>query len=478
METINNTCTLHDKSIIYNNLILTTTKSNISSSINKFIEKVITYKPNLNFILEIKEENLLCPILCIYKSLMFLGYHSFDFHSEFEFYLNLALQQRDELLNYHNIKLEKWEEDFIEILQLISIKEKPLTQFLEYSRKHNNDLLAFKLGMVVGLSVGNKEYIKELADNYYELHENHKLSGFIGIYSFILQELKMFDESEEWVLKGMKIDPDNIWIQHVYSHILYQTNRIKESIEILEPKKINWQSEANSFLNKHIRWHLAVSYLEEENYKISNEIIEEIIRMGFDEAECPLSILGYIIRVYIRTDSVSIIKDYDWVEILFEYFQNTHIYTRHMLFDVLSLWLVAFIENLKDEKYKKFRPELILDKILTRIKLNVQSEEIQKSSRKVFYEEIYLNVCKGIIFFGQGKFKECLEIFFPKLNFITKIGASDEQIFPLIEITLYCSAICQDQKKFDSILKNYYGEDIINLKYLKDIRKKLSENKN
>ena len=274
---------------IFNNLIITTNNKSVSISCSDFILKVIGYKPGANFILSLKVDDIICPILNIFKALLYINIHSFKLDENVQYYISKAKEDKLTFNKKLNIKLEDWEDNLISILDNhVQRKSSKVKELLIQNAKNNpKDLLSFKLGMVIGLYSGDKEFLSMLSSlSYHE--DNLEDPHFIGIYAFIKEELREFSESEKWVVKGLSMSTENIWLQHVYAHVMYQTDRIDQSIEFMVSKKPLWDEHCNNFLNKHLKWHLAICYLEKEDFGGSNELFEEIINCPFEESECLL----------------------------------------------------------------------------------------------------------------------------------------------------------------------------------------------
>lgn len=469
---------------LYNKLTLTckSEKSDIDNYINKFILAVIGYKPNAESLLLAKDEDYLCPILCIFKALLFLNNHSFKFHDKTIHYFNQAKTNSKELITDHNIILEEWEENWITILErILSYNfEGALELFEKNGKKFPNDLLSFKIGMTIALLSGNKNYLKLLGELHYSYEDNLKDPNFIGVYSFILEELCMFDQSEYWVKLGLELDLNNVWTQHVYSHIMYQTNRIEESIAYLENNKSTWETYGNNFIVKHINWHQAIGYLESEKYEEAIEIIDKIITYDFQEAECPMAIIGFIIRVYLRTESTKFIKR-PWIDKLLRYLSNLEIYTKHFLFDALAVWFISYVQNylsyessFKDIFQDKSYTDL-LNNVLDTIKNNVKSDLIQNSNLKFFLENDYLNIIEAMKQFGELKFEKCLSLLEKEGNSILKIGGSDEQIYVLFEIQIFCALKCNNKDTFNVLYEKYFSEHLSNLKVIQKWKKTIEQ---
>jgi hypothetical protein len=457
---------------IYRNLIVTSENKDIANSVSEFIMRIVGYKPKPGFIKEIDSElNFLCPILNVFKAMLHLDYHSFQMHEGVSYYLNIAKKQKSEMKEKYGHELESWENNWINLIEHIVNKSfsKIYEVLFQNAKENPHDMLAFKVGMVMGLYSGDKEFLKSYAELFHKHEENHCDGNFIGVYSFIKEECREFEESEKWVSKGMEIAPNNIWIQHVLAHIMYQTDRVDESIQFLESKKYMWEENASNFVYKHINWHLAIGYLEQGDYEKSNKILEEIISKPFEESECVLAILGYIIRVYIRSNGNLQEASYNkkWNQLIFDYLKNLKIYTHHLLFDALAIWFLTYFSK-QNEQINE-----LLSSVLKQIEENVESQHISNDHRE-YYKNYYLKILKAMKSFGDEDYKDTVDLLKGCESAIWRIGASDEQLFVLFEVELYSSYKSKDKENFDRMIKDIFGEQMGKLAYVKKFQKNLS----
>lgn len=450
---------------IYRNLIVTSENKDIADSVSEFIIKIVGYKPKSDFIKEIDshESYHLCPILNIFKALLHLDYHSFQIHEGVAYYLNIAKKQKSKLEELYGQELESWENNWIYLIEHIVNKSfSKIYEVLFKNAKDNpNDMLSFKVGMVMGLYSGDKEFLKSYAELFHKHEENHSDGNYIGVYSFIKEECREFEESEKWVSKGMELAPNNIWIQHVLAHIMYNTGRVDESIQFLEAKKTMWHENASSFVYKHINWHLAIAYLEQGDYEKSNKIFEEIISKPFEESECVLAILGYIIRIYIRLDRNLDMAYYNkkWNRVILNYLENLNIYTHHLLFDALAIWFLNFLAKQNEDVNQ------ILSSVLKQIDKNVKSQHISDDHRE-YFQNYYLKILNAMKSFEEEDYKTTVDLLKECESAILRIGASDEQLFALYEIELFSSYKSKDKLNFDRMIKDIFGERMSKLDYI------------
>ncbi len=453
-------------------LILTTSNEEMSKVCDIFIKKFVGYKPEINFIFNyFTNLKQLCPMINIFKALMCISHHSFKLNSKVVEYFNKAKEVVSELLNF-GVKIEPWEESWIDIINII-VNKKPSDlkeKLLEHAKKYTFDIMVFKYGMVIGLYSGSKQYMKNLAEIYSGDQENFKDANFLGTLAFIYEELGNFKQSESIVKIGLELDETSIWLHHVNAHIMYQTDRVEESIMYFENKKHLWRENSNNFLFKHLKWHLAVAYLEQEEFEKSLDIIKEIIEFPFEESECLLAILGFIVRLFIRLEgSIENTGIHKWDQKILSYLNNLEIYTSHLLFDILAIW---YLNKMTHTEYSQ-EAKKILENTKAQIEENISSSNISAET-KTYYENTYINLIKALSLFAEGEYDESSKILHSEEQQIWKIGASDEQLIVLFEIELYCAYKTSNLSEFNRIKKEIFGDKLSNLKYIKKFQKNLS----
>ena len=439
------------KYVLYNDLIVTSNTKDVIEPLNKYIDVLLGYKKNPLFILDIVFDDEICPILNIYKSLLFLSYHSYAIHENVIIYYNNALEQSK------IIQLENWEINWINIIDsFINCEENNIKELLILNAtSYPNDLINFRIGMVFGLYTADKILMNDLLELHCACHKNNQSEHFVSICAFILEELKLLKDSEIMILKGLYEYPDNIWLQHVYAHVLYSHNRIEESINFLVSNSYMWEN-SNDFLNKHIKWHLAISYLELDKLEEGNKIIDTLYEKGLFEAECCLSILGYLLRLFIRTGNIC----NNWTDKLLKYFNNSEIYTYHLLFDCLAIWLISYTNS-------------DITKTLSLINYNLN---ISRRNRLISFKDNYLNILKALIHFGKHEYKECSHLLLMEEKNIRKLGASDEQALVIYEVELYCFTKLRDKYNYERLIndESIFDPQLKNLNIYRKLYNELS----
>ncbi len=332
-------------------LILTSNCKKSSLHINEFTENHLSYNTTKTYDNELSS-GIFFPMLCLLPHLLSIYQPSFSL-GLIETQLNKAVEAKTKLKTSFNVDLEPWEENWIEIVKNIIIRncKEVKSLYKKNGTSYPNDLLSFRLGLVYGLLGGDKKIMKELMDIHTKYEESNKNDLlYITTKSFALEELGFYKEAEELVQFGLKIEPKEVWLQHVFAHLCFDTNRIKESIEFLVPRKDNWDTK-NSFLKTHINWHLGVCYLETdtpETVEKGHGILSDLIKANqnkIGDSEFGLAVIAYLIRLYLRE------KKFDfkeWLVPIVKYISTPDYYVKHWIVDVGAVWLLSHVNANKD----------------------------------------------------------------------------------------------------------------------------------
>ncbi|KAK3741176.1 hypothetical protein QZH41_012623, partial [Actinostola sp. cb2023] len=63
-----------------------------------------------------------------------------------------------------------------------------------------------------------------------------------GMYAFALEETKRFHEAEQYAIKGLELNPRDMWATHTRAHIFEETGRQDEGILFMSETVDDWNS--------------------------------------------------------------------------------------------------------------------------------------------------------------------------------------------------------------------------------------------
>jgi hypothetical protein len=460
---------------IFNNIIITSNQQRIAHNVNMFIQNFLNYNINIDFLmLGNSDDDILCPMLHICRAIFYSSEHSFEMNELYLESCRKANENTEILRDKYNIDIELNESLWVSILDSARTYNHLATckLFLKLSFHFPNDLFAFRIGMVKGLTLGKKNFLVELMENFSKYEKNEDSIYFIGIKAFILCETKKFSECEVLLSKGYKIDSKNVWIHHVYSHLFFSISKIRESIEFLENCRRDWV-EGNSFIYKHINWHLAISYMDSGQFEKCNEIMDQIVSFPFIHVECLLNVYGYMIRMLVRNNFSFYRPSY--IDKLINYGLEDRKLMSNPLYDMMLFWFISFIFNIilysNELQIDEMQWIDIIDKI--KMKLNVQNEEeifnkyfsrikqnteiIIDEKYKRFIRDNYIPLLEAMVKFGKKQFSEFISIYKSNEQNLSKLGASDEQREVIVEIAIFCSEACDKIDYTNELILRYYG---------------------
>ena len=459
---------------ILNNCVVTSNNEEVANYVNLFISNFLNYEINIDYLMLNSPTNqILCPMLHICRAIIFYFDHSFEFTEKFKQSVKKAKEQCDQLIE-NNIKVEEYEKIWIEIFnsQLNYNVKETCKLFLAQSIEAPNNLLGMRMAMIQGLRTGNKNFFVKLIENYSRCFYNEDNEYFLGMKAFLLCETKNFSDCEKYLKKGLIINNKNIWIQHVYSHLYFSLGLFHESIEYLNKCKKYWVFQ-NTFIYKHINWHLAISYMDVGEFDKSEELIEMILAFELNDPECLLNIYGYLIRMVLR-ENISFLN-MNFINKLINYGFEESKLMKNLLYDLMLIWFISFLFNLNkydsNQLIKLTDPSKMIQKI--KIEYRVENEDelfykyfekiksnsnlIEDENYKTFIKKNYLHLLNAMICFGKKDYYNFVKLFVENESELVNIGASDEQREFVIEIAIFCSDKCSMLDYTQDLILKYFG---------------------
>lgn len=131
---------------------------------------------------------------------------------------------------------------------------------------HPLDMLAIKLSQFIHFYLGDSRRLRDsIARILYAWRPDvpgH--ANVLGMYAFGLEESGDYESAERMGRMAVELDPEDPWAVHAVAHVLEMQDRRRDGIAWLEELEPHW-SAANNF-RFHLGWHLALFYLELEQY--------------------------------------------------------------------------------------------------------------------------------------------------------------------------------------------------------------------
>ncbi len=100
-------------------------------------------------------------------------------------------------------------------------------------------------------------------------------SYILGMQAFGLEECNEFARAEETGRAALALEPRDGWSVHAITHVMEMQNRYEEGTEFLTSRTDDWSVD-NGFAF-HNWWHLALFYLEQEDFSTALKLYDEYI---------------------------------------------------------------------------------------------------------------------------------------------------------------------------------------------------------
>jgi tetratricopeptide (TPR) repeat protein len=143
---------------------------------------------------------------------------------------------------------------------------------------HPRDLLALKLATYTHFYLGDSAQLRDsVARVRYAWDEG--VPGYhavLGMHAFGLEESGDYARAEIEGRRAVELDAEDLWAVHAVAHVLEMQDRRREGVAWLEASATNWER-ANNFVY-HLWWHLALFYLELEDYERVIALYDERVR--------------------------------------------------------------------------------------------------------------------------------------------------------------------------------------------------------
>lgn len=135
----------------------------------------------------------------------------------------------------------------------------------DLSLDYPHDLLALQAGHQLDFFTGDARMLRDriarvLPDWSPAVPGYHAM---LGMYAFGLEETGDYQRGERYGREAVSLQPDDAWAQHAVAHVLETQGRREEGIAWMRGSPA-WQQD--SMLAVHNWWHLALHYLEQDEF--------------------------------------------------------------------------------------------------------------------------------------------------------------------------------------------------------------------
>lgn len=239
-------------------LEVTTHSPDVIAAIDSFADQSLSYGNNALVILKAIEADPTCAIANAHAAAHYLSLESAEAWSQAAPYLYRAkkyLANASEREQLYVWAIDAWESGEI---------DQAITYYEAIIKKFPTDLLSVQRAQYHYFYLGNKERQLEIAQKVLPANpENHYLYGMIA---FGLEQCHRLEEAEEWGRRATEINRYDPWAHHAVAHVMEMQGRLDEGIDWMESLSDAWEN-CNSLLYTHNWWHIALYYLEKEDFQ-------------------------------------------------------------------------------------------------------------------------------------------------------------------------------------------------------------------
>ncbi|MCY1348659.1 hypothetical protein D9M69_348130 [compost metagenome] len=128
------------------------------------------------------------------------------------------------------------------------------------------DLLALQAGHQVDFFCGNSRMLRDRIARALPAWDAQRpgYHALLGMLAFGLEETASYAQAEATGRQAVQLEPRDAWAQHAVAHVLEMQSRQHEGIAWMHANPAAWA--ADSFLQVHNWWHLALYHLELGEY--------------------------------------------------------------------------------------------------------------------------------------------------------------------------------------------------------------------
>lgn len=239
-------------------LEVTTNSPETIAAINRYIDQTLVYGKDAVAIFQGIEADPNCAIANAYAAASYLYHESAESHRQALVYLQAAKKDKDTATEREKLYIsavEAWAAGTIN--QAIAYLE-------VLAEKFPSDLVAVQMGQYHYFYRGNSEGLLRIAEKVLPANrDNHYLCGMIA---FGLEQCHRYEEAEAMGRLATQMNRNNPWAHHAVAHVMEMQGRLDEGIAWMESLCDTWE-DCNSMLYTHNWWHIALYYLEKEEFE-------------------------------------------------------------------------------------------------------------------------------------------------------------------------------------------------------------------
>jgi hypothetical protein len=274
-------------------LDVTTDSPETIAAINCYTDQALAYGKDAAAIFQGIEADPECAIANAHAAALYLSHERAESHRQALPYLQAAKRYKDKATEREKLYIcavEAWAAGAID--QSIAYLE-VLTE------KFPRDIVAVQMGQYHYFYQGNKEALLQIAEKVLPANrENHYLYGMIA---FGLEQCYRLEEAEAMGRQATEMNRNDPWAHHAVAHVMEMQGRLEEGIAWMESLSDTWEN-CNSMLYTHNWWHIALYYLEKEEFENVLSLYDTHVwgRAWKDSSKDPIGAISLLLRLELR----------------------------------------------------------------------------------------------------------------------------------------------------------------------------------
>ncbi|MBD2534857.1 tetratricopeptide repeat protein [Nostoc flagelliforme FACHB-838] len=240
-------------------LIVTTDSVQAIAAINRFIDQALCYGQDAETaIFKAIEADPTCALAHAYAAAYYLTQENSKAWQQVQPYLQVAQRNLAKITDREKLYVQAilaWANQEIDLA--IGFHE-------EITNKFPGDLISVQQGQYHYFYTGNKEKLLKIAQKV--LPSNPQQDYLYGMVAFGLEQCHQLKAAEKIARQAIALNRYDPWAHHALAHVMETQGRVNEGIAWMESFADTWEN-CNSMLYSHNWWHIALYYLEQENYQ-------------------------------------------------------------------------------------------------------------------------------------------------------------------------------------------------------------------
>lgn len=382
-------------------LDVTTDSPETIAAINRYIDQALAYGNDAAVILKGIEADPDCAIANAYAAALYLSHEQAESHNQALLYLQAAKQYKDKATEREKLYIsavEAWAAGAI---------NRSITYLEVLTDQFPHDVIAVQMGQYHYFYQGNPEGLLQIAEKV--LPANRENPYLYGMIAFGLEQCHRLEDAEAMGRLATEMNRHNPWAHHAVAHVMEMQGRLDEGIAWMDSLSDTWEN-CNSMLYTHNWLHIALYYLEKEEYQKVLSLYDTHVwgRAWKDSSKDPISAISLLLRLELR----GINAGKRWQELASHLTARIH---EHAL-------------PFQDLHYIYALSKAGLTDRVTEMLLSMQAHtKTADSSVSRLWNEIAIPAARGMAAHAQGKWERAIAELSPILSRLHAIGGSHAQ---------------------------------------------------